>query len=133
MAGAWGLEQDEGSWDQNEGSWEENGGSWEQVHLCGLKIHPQCLQCVLGIPAGLSLPTLYLRHLSGISHQSAEAPGREGLGQALLPPDWSDRSQGASGVPRAPWEPQSGHMHGREQSHHPRAGDVRAEDVAEGA
>lgn len=93
----------------------------------------QCLRCVLGIPAGLSLPTLYLRHLSGISHQSAEAPGREGSGQALLPPDWSDGSQGASGVPRAPWEPQSGHMCGRKQSHHARAGEVQAEDLAEGA
>lgn len=119
MAGAWGLEQDK--------------GSWEQVHLRGLKIYPQCLWCVLGIPARLSLPTLYLRHLSGISHQSAEAPGREGLGQALILPDWSDRSQGASGVPRAPWEPRSGHMHGREQSHHPRAEEARAEDVTEGA
>lgn len=98
-----------------------------------LKNPSQRLPFVLGIPAGLSLPTLYLRHLSGISHQSAEAPGSEGSGQALFPLDWSDRSQGASGVPRAPWEPQSGHMHGRKQSHHPRAGEVRAEDLIDGA
>lgn len=98
-----------------------------------LKNPSQRLPFVLGIPAGLSLPTLYLRHLSGISHQSAEAPGSEGSGQALFPLDWSDRSQGASGVPRAPWEPQSGHMHGRKQSHHPGAKEVRAEDLTEGA
>lgn len=65
VPGARGLEQNEGRWEQNE-------GRWEQVHLRCLKIH---LRCVLGIPGGLSLPTLYLRHLSGISHQSAEAPG----------------------------------------------------------
>lgn len=116
------------NWGLGAGKGEQGAGSPPQ-----LKNPSPCLWCVLGIPAGLSVPTLYLRHLSGISHQSAEAPGSEGLGQALLPLDWSDRSQGASGVPRAPWEPRSGHMHGRKRSHSARAGEVRAEDLTEGA
>lgn len=58
----------------------------------------QHLWRVFGIPAGPSLHTLYLRHLSGISHPRAEAPGSEGEGQALFPLDWLDRSHGASGV-----------------------------------
>lgn len=71
-------------------------GSCVRVHLPRL---PQCPRCVLGIPAGPRLPALYLRHLSGISHPSAEAPGSEGSGQALFPPDWLDRSRVPGAVP----------------------------------
>lgn len=103
----------------------------------------QLLRCVLGIPARLSLPTLYLRHLSGISHPTAEAPGSEGSGQALFPPDWLDRSQGASGVPskvaawgrrvpRAPWEPRDGPMRRGKRGRSPGAGEVGAEDLTKG-
>lgn len=103
----------------------------------------QRLWCVLGIPTGPSLPTLYLRHLSGISHPRAEAPGSEGSGQALFPLDWSDRSRGASSVPsevavwgwhvpRAPWEPRDGPMCQGKRGRSPGAAEVRAEDLTKG-
>lgn len=105
----------------------------------------QHMWCVFGIPARPSLPTLYLRHLSGISHPSAEAPGSEGRGQAIFPQDRSDRSRGASGVPsmemaswgwcipRAPWEPRGGPVCWAKWGCSPGAGGVRAKGLTKGS